>query len=285
MKIKLIIAIILLFSSCAYADQTTSFYKLIIPSESSMDWHDKFSNDVITIDTVLGILSNDASVQYSIIYNTSSDVSVLKPIVLNTSGDVVALKPIIANTSSDVGVLKPIVLNTSSDVGVLKPIVLNLSSDEAVTRLSVDVLRVTSSNMSTDVGVLKPIVSNLSTDVGVLKLAGATGILTAGTSCVQNPFTVNTKTTQAHGLGAIPTMVIAYYECISNDNNYVVGARTDALLVDSQNSGSVIEWDATNVYILSGNLTLYSYDNTSPTSFITLTAAKWKVVAVPYKLN
>ena len=114
---------------------------------------------------------------------------------------------------------------------------------------------------------------------------GITGTLTAGTPCVQNPFTVQTKTTQAHGLGAIPTVVDAYFECLSADNNYAAGDRIPAAWVSSQNAGSIIRWDATNIYILSSNNQPYALDGTTPQAGVALTAVKWKVVAVPYKLN
>ncbi len=115
---------------------------------------------------------------------------------------------------------------------------------------------------------------------------GSAGTLTAGTSCVQNPFTGQTKTTQAHGLGAIPTMVVAYYECLSVDNGYAVGDRI-SLVTDiiGGNAGSVIRWDATNVYVLSDTNPPVAVNGTTPTTAVNLTASKWKVVAVPYKLN
>jgi hypothetical protein len=50
----------LIISNFVYAgDYETSYYKLIVPSEGSRNWSTKVSKDVITIDTVLYLISQD----------------------------------------------------------------------------------------------------------------------------------------------------------------------------------------------------------------------------------
>ena len=61
MKLKItsiFISLIILCGICS-ADQITTNYKFIIPSEGSRDVFEILSNDIISIDTVLGILSSD----------------------------------------------------------------------------------------------------------------------------------------------------------------------------------------------------------------------------------
>jgi hypothetical protein len=117
-------------------------------------------------------------------------------------------------------------------------------------------------------------------------LTGITGRLTAGSPCVQNPVTVATKTTQAHGLGAIPNLVVAYYECLSADNNYAQGDRIMMQNEQSYYGGSMWRMDATNVYILTHATNApQALDGVTPESAVTLTASKWKAVVIPYKLT
>ena len=109
--------------------------------------------------------------------------------------------------------------------------------------------------------------------------------LTAGTSCVQNPWTASAKTTTAHGLGATPTMVVAYLENISAELGYAVGDRINLIVAQTAaDSGSIISWDATNVDIISHSVRPYVVNKTTPASMVQITAANWKVVVVPYKL-
>jgi hypothetical protein len=119
------------------------------------------------------------------------------------------------------------------------------------------------------------------TDAGGLKGVGLK--ITAGTPCVQNPWTASTITTQAHGLGAAPTIVVSYFECLSADINYSTGDRVDMGLAKiADTHGSCIEWDATNVVILSHGTMFLLPNKTSSATFTNATASKWKVVAVPY---
>lgn len=112
------------------------------------------------------------------------------------------------------------------------------------------------------------------------------GTLVTGTPCIQNPWAQSGKTVQAHGLGAIPTMVVAYLECLTAEEGYSVGDRIDYSMWEIADSvGFVIVIDATNVTILSSPNQIHSYNKTTPAGAVILTAAKWKVVAVPYRLN
>lgn len=77
------------------------------------------------------------------------------------------------------------------------------------------------------------------TDLGWIQPTASAGALVSGASCVQSPVSLATKTTQAHGLGKTPDLVVAYYECLSADNNYSVGDRI--MMVDEMygNGGSM----------------------------------------------
>jgi hypothetical protein len=197
----------LLFTVNAHADQTTTFYKLIIPSETSRDWASKISNDLVSIDAVMSILSTDsAKVQY--ISNDvadlklkttilSNDAAIQTPIIYNTSSDVGVLKPIVSNTSSDVGVLKPVVSNMSTDVGLLKaPTYITqtadtqLTAEQALGGLSSGIMRVaTTTGEITSLSDVLPIVNGgtgsavgyttISNDVGVLKSSITDGAIKA----------------------------------------------------------------------------------------------------------
>jgi hypothetical protein len=111
-------------------------------------------------------------------------------------------------------------------------------------------------------------------------------ILTAGTPCVQNPWAATTVTTQAHGLGAIPDMVVAYYECITAELGYVAGDRINMQIFTTSNvSGATVQYDATNVIMITGGNAPYAIDKATPANgSVALAAAKWKGVVVPYKL-
>ena len=115
------------------------------------------------------------------------------------------------------------------------------------------------------------------------------GILIAGTALTQNPYAVATTVTQAHGLGAIPNFsVLIYLECLTIDLGYAVGDR----YICSPMSGTVgaqttqfgVASDATNV-VLRTSANLPNIPSKTDGSGSTITAARWKVIATPYKLN
>lgn len=113
---------------------------------------------------------------------------------------------------------------------------------------------------------------------------GIVGTLTAGTQCVQNPAVLATKTTQAHGLGATPTMVVAYLENITAEQGYSIGDRIQ-LNYNEASSGVTVEWDVTNVNIITAPTNIVVINKTTPAAGVAITLADWKIVAVPYKLN
>jgi hypothetical protein len=113
-----------------------------------------------------------------------------------------------------------------------------------------------------------------------------TGSLTAGTPCVKSPIALSSKTTTAHGLGAIPGMVNAYIECLSTDKNYAAGDRLPMqYYYDAANIGMHYSMDATNVNILISSGSVNILDANSPVGFAALDVSKWKAVVVPYKVN
>ena len=67
MKRLIILICFLIIASNVVADQVTTNYNLVIPSGNSRDWLSKFSEDIISIDTIVGsIISTDiANIQTS----------------------------------------------------------------------------------------------------------------------------------------------------------------------------------------------------------------------------
>ena len=115
----------------------------------------------------------------------------------------------------------------------------------------------------------------------------ATGSLTAGLTVTQNPFTATTVTTQAHGLGQIPTLVIAYIECLTAELNYNIGDRIYFNHTDTVATAYNFDvaYDSVNIRILSAGSGLRYQNKTVPAGYATLTSVNWKIVAIPYKLN
>ena len=86
---------------------------------------------------------------------------------------------------------------------------------------------------------------NTITDVS----AGQKATLKAGTACTMNPVATTTVATQAHGLGAQPSFVDAYLECLTADQGYATGDRVQMQFKDNAagNFGYMVEWDAINI--------------------------------------
>ena len=119
-----------------------------------------------------------------------------------------------------------------------------------------------------------------------LAVGTATGSLTAGTTGEQDPWTASAKTTTAHGLSVTPQIVIAYLQCLTAELGYVASYRVDLnLAAVAADSGSIIQWDATNTVIISHSARPYVVNKTTPAGMVQITAANWKVVVVPYKIN
>lgn len=112
------------------------------------------------------------------------------------------------------------------------------------------------------------------------------GILTAGTSAVMNPFTVNTSTNYAHGLGVTPVFEDVYLECLTSELGYAIGDRIKVgLWTVATESGFIYTKDATNIGIITGAAAPRAINRATPAGNVALTATSWKIVIVPYKLN
>lgn len=113
---------------------------------------------------------------------------------------------------------------------------------------------------------------------------GIPGTLTSGTNAVMNPFVASSKTTQAHGLGVTPTFIQTYIECLTAEQGYSIGDRIFQQFASNVNFGFIVEFDATNIVIITQGA-LDAINKTTPAGPVGLTAANWKVVAIPYKVN
>jgi hypothetical protein len=113
------------------------------------------------------------------------------------------------------------------------------------------------------------------------------GTLTAGTPCVQNPYTPSVKTAQTHGKTVKPVYVDFYIECLTAEQNFGVGERIGANNFNTTSSAGspLYSYDVNQVNILSPTGGLVALNGASPASGVALTAANWKVVAQPYFLN
>jgi hypothetical protein len=116
------------------------------------------------------------------------------------------------------------------------------------------------------------------------------GTFTSGSALTLDPYAVSTTTTQAHGLGVQPIYVSVELVCKTAEYGYSIGDRIaltgsylgDANLVSS--GGYNLQWNATNIIVLTGPVTptiVKKSDNTAAQ----ITAANWKLIATPYKLN
>ena len=107
-------------------------------------------------------------------------------------------------------------------------------------------------------------------------------ILQAGTVATQNPVTLSSTTTQAHGLGSIPDYINCWVECVTNDNGYVSGERIQwAAHIAGGADGFDVSFDATNVYIIT-SATMFTALSKTTRGNVTLTTANWKIVAKPF---
>ena len=114
------------------------------------------------------------------------------------------------------------------------------------------------------------------------------GTLTAGTSVTRNPFSAGSNTTSAHGLGTATLIILSYMECITAEQGYVAGDRVYNHAEDSNLNGSfnyTVRTDATNIEIVCGSSNPSAIQLTGGGGVVALTAANWKIIAIPYRVN
>lgn len=109
---------------------------------------------------------------------------------------------------------------------------------------------------------------------------------TKGTALTVNPYAQNIHTSAAHSLGATPTFIVGYIECLSTEQNYNIGDRiySGSGLGGAYNTapGITFSGDSTNVYINTEGDTNPFILNKSSNALVQITPAKWKIIAVPY---
>lgn len=109
---------------------------------------------------------------------------------------------------------------------------------------------------------------------------------TKGTPLTVNPYALGIHTSGAHGLGATPTFVVGYIECITTNQGFSVGSRiyNAGGLGGSYNTAPGISFsaDSTNVYINTEGDTDPYILKQSDSSIVQITPADWKIVAIPY---
>jgi hypothetical protein len=143
-KLLVIVMGVLLAHSC-FASQTTVNYNLVIPAEGDRDWIATISADIISIDSIFSIISDDVSALI-----TSVSEGVAGPLVIDTISGAVTISIKSADTSTD------------GYIDSTQYLKINIISDEV-------------GIISDDVGVLKTTQNIISADVGVLKSAGTGG--------------------------------------------------------------------------------------------------------------
>lgn len=109
--------------------------------------------------------------------------------------------------------------------------------------------------------------------------------ITAGTALVKNPIAFSSTTTQAHGLGARPTLFNVALECLTAEYGYSVGdiINYGDGLGGGSNYGINILSDATNTTLLISPAIAVVH-KTSYTG-VAITAANWKITVTPYKVG
>lgn len=126
-------------------------------------------------------------------------------------------------------------------------------------------------------------------DLSTGAVSQAATAVRAGTPLTKDPYAAGSTTTQAHNLGAEPDSVKVMLECKTAEGNYSVGDRvslSSSFIGDggTADRGYEILTDSTNVTLLLGNNLIQLLNKTTWAHF-TITAANWKVIATPYKLN
>jgi hypothetical protein len=104
-----------------------------------------------------------------------------------------------------------------------------------------------------------------------------TGRLIAGTPLVQNPLSLGTTTTQAHGLSAIPAYIESELECLTAEAGYSVG---DVISDGGFILNMSITKDATNIVAVTQ--AAMGVTSKSGHAVFSITAANWKMTLTPY---
>lgn len=116
-------------------------------------------------------------------------------------------------------------------------------------------------------------------------VAGVTAPTTTqlGATVTINPYALGSAANVAHTLGAMPTDIIAYLECISTEGGWAAGERLPIRTSGSGNSQGDPNWtfghNATTTYISLFDSLLPALTNKTTGALFTITAAKWKIVA------
>jgi hypothetical protein len=118
------------------------------------------------------------------------------------------------------------------------------------------------------------------------------GRLVAGTTLTLDPIALNTRTTQAHGLGTTPFNAVMFLECKTAEHGYSTGDRiciSAGMHVDqSANHGLQVRFDSTNVILEISNNALpviVHKTNAPPGAVQAPTASNWIARVIPYALT
>lgn len=123
-----------------------------------------------------------------------------------------------------------------------------------------------------------------STQIATTAYVDAKTAITKGSVLTKDPLVASSRTTQAHGLGSIPNLVIGYIECKTIDQNYAVGDRIPIHQINGGNGANVtvtIYCDPTNIGLIFGTQLPYIGNKTTGTDGAILTASSWKAVLTP----
>ena len=74
---KLLAIIFLLLATSLYASEATTNYELVIPSIGDRDWQPALSRDIVSIDTIMGILSSDRVIDMASVSALSTKVTII----------------------------------------------------------------------------------------------------------------------------------------------------------------------------------------------------------------
>jgi hypothetical protein len=109
---------------------------------------------------------------------------------------------------------------------------------------------------------------------------------TKGSTCTQNPISLSTKTTVAHGLAGTPSLFVAYIECLTAEGGYSIGDRIQMSNAGTYQAESTfaISADSTNTNISMWNTPIIIITKAGTADLI-ITVANWKFVVIPYLAN